>query len=116
MLHCTHHHGETMSEPPNNREDSDDLRLAYRRRAALLWIVALVAAVAWYGFAAIESSSMGQEPLTRRPFTAIDWVVYGLLAGGMIIAVLRIRRCPRCDRGFGIRTVQVCPSCGGRVK
>lgn len=116
MLHCTHHHGETMSEPPNNREDSDDLRLAYRRRAALLWIVALVAAVAWYGFAAIESSSMGQEPLTRRPFTAIDWVVYGLLAGGMIIAVLRIRRCPRCGRGFGIHTVQVCPSCGGRVK
>lgn len=105
-----------MSEQPNNRKDSDDLRRAYRRRAALLWIVVLVAAVIWYGFAAIESSSMGFAPLTRRPFTPLDWVVYTLLWGGIIIALHGIRRCPRCGRGFGLRTVQVCPSCGGRVK
>lgn len=105
-----------MSEPPDDQQDSDDLRPAYRRRAALLWIVVLVAAVAWYGLTAIESSSMGQAPLTRRPFTLLDWVVYGFLGGAMIIAILKIRRCPRCGRGFGLRAVQVCPSCGGRVK
>lgn len=116
MLHCTHYHGETMSQPPNDQQDSDDLRPAYRRRAALLWIVVLVAAIAWYGLTAIESSSMGQALLTRRSFTPLDWVVYGLLAGGVIVTIIGIRRCPRCGRGFGLRAVQVCPSCGGRVK
>lgn len=105
-----------MSEPRDNRKDAGDLRRAYRRRAPLLWIVFAVAAIAWYGITAIESSSMGYEPLTRRPFTPLDWVVYILLAGGILVAILRIRRCPRCGRGFGLRTTQVCPSCGGRVK
>lgn len=105
-----------MSEPRNDRKDSADLRRAYRRRSGLLWIIALVAVVLWYGLTAIESSSMGYEPLTRRPLTPLDWVVYILLAGGILIAVFRIRRCPRCDRGFGVRPVQVCPSCCGRIK
>lgn len=116
MLHCGQDNGETMSEPPHNRRDSDDLRPAYRRRAALLWVVVLVAGIAWYGFAAIEASSVGYAPLARRPFTALDWVVYIVLGGGILFAILKIRRCPRCGHRFGIRTVDVCPSCGGWVK
>lgn len=106
---------EAMAAPPDERRNGNDLRAAYRRRTKLLWIVALVAVLGWYGFAAIEASSLGYAPLARRPFTLLALVVYVVVWGAVLLAVLEIRRCPRCGHGFGIRPVEVCPSCGGRV-
>lgn len=103
---------ETAGEP----ERSDDLRRDYRRRARGLWVVALAAALAWYGATAVESRSMGYGPFVRRPYTLFDWVLYAVIVAGVLLAVRRIRRCPRCGHGFGFRSVEECPSCGGRVK
>lgn len=104
---------------PEQRGDpnrGDDLRKAYRRRARGLWIVVGLVGVVWYGVTALESMSMGYGPFVRRPFTVVDWLLFPVLAVAAALAVRRIRRCPRCDRSFGYHSVDVCPSCGGRVK
>ena len=102
--------------PRGESERGDDLRVAYRRRARVLWVVALVDVAVWYGSTALESMSLGLAPLARRAFTLLDGILFAALAVGTVLAVVRIRRCPRCGEGFGFRTVRKCPSCGGRVR
>lgn len=93
----------------------DDLRDAYRRRARTLWMPAVGSAVLWYAVTALESVAMGYGPFVRRPFTAFDWAFGAALAVAIGHAVGKIRRCPRCGHGFGLRSVEGCPACGGRV-
>ena len=97
-------------------EQSNDVRRAYRRRRAFLWVPVIGAVALWYGVTALESSFMGYGAFVRRPFTLLDWILYGLIWTILVVSVWWVRRCPRCGKSFGLRSVEVCPSCRARIR
>jgi hypothetical protein len=80
-----------------------------RKRTYILLVTLLI--TAWYGLTGLESWQMGLNPLTRRPFTLFDSVLFGVIIIGFINLHWWYGKCPRCGKRMRGQLNKYCAHC-----